>query len=145
MPSKAGNARKESARKYMPMFFGGIIAAAFVLIGFSLPGFGPALPSTIEMYIIMFMIVVIGFATIVYSGAIVLPKLSGNMAHGISFIIAGLILFVAVTVLDFAIHTDLVFGSNTVQFDLMTHTLWHLTELVGVIMIGLGLHRLSKA
>lgn len=143
--AKSSAARKESARKYMPMILGAIIAFAFVAIGVTLPGFGPALPSTTAMYVIMALIVIIGVATIVFSGALVLPRLSGNMAHGISFVIGGLILFVAVTILDFAIHTGLVVGNQTVEFDLLTHTLWHITELVGVVLIGVGLQKLSKA
>lgn len=144
MPRAASNPRKESARKYMPMIFGVIIAVSFVSFGLFLPGFGPALPSTPTMYAIMTMIVIIGIATIVYTAARVLAKSSGDMAHGLSFIIAGLILFVGVTVLDFPIHTGLVVAGHTVEFSLLTHTLWHLTELVGVVMMGIGLQRLSK-
>jgi len=145
MPKAGSNSRKESARKYMPTILGLIIALAFVSIGLMLPGFGPALPSTTEMYIIMTAIVVIGIATIVYSAFKVLRGMAGDMANGTSFIIGGLILFVAVTVIDFPIHTGLQFLGNLVEFSLLTHTLWHLTELVGVIMIGVGLHRLARA
>lgn len=132
-------ARKEAGRKYMPMIFGVIIALSFLLIGLKLPGFGPALPSTVEMWIIMVAIMIVGLVVIIYSAVKVLAKLSGHMAHGISFIIGGLVLFVAVTVLDTPIHTDFI------QFTLLTHTLWHITELVGVVMMGIGLHRISKA
>jgi len=126
-------------KKYMPMVIGMVIAFSFVLIALKLPGFGPALPSTLEMWIIMASIMIVGVITIIYSALRVLPKIEGEMAIGISFIIGGLILFVAVTVLDTPIHTDFI------QFSLLTHTLWHITELVGVVMMGIGLHKVSKA
>jgi hypothetical protein len=125
-------------KKYMPMVMGAIIAFSFILIGLKLPGLGPALPSTMEMWIIMVSIMIIGVITIIYSALKVLPRIQGDLGNGISFIIGGLILFVAVTILDTPIHT------NMIEFSLLTHTLWHITELVGVIMIGLGLHRVSK-
>lgn len=137
--SDSGSARREAGRKYMPMIFGVIIAISFILIGLKLPGFGPALPSTIEMWLIMVAIMIIGIIVIIYSAIKVLARLSGNLAHGISFIIGGLVLFVGVTVLDTPIHTELI------QFSLLTHTLWHITELVGVVMMGIGLHRIAKS
>lgn len=126
-------------KKYMPMILGAIIAFSFILIALKLPGLGPALPSTLEMWIIMVSIMIIGVITIIYSALKVLPNIHGDLGHGISFIIGGLILFVAVTVLDTPIHTTLI------EFSLLTHTLWHITELVGVIMMGLGLHKISKS
>ncbi len=137
--SADASTRREFGKKYMPMIFGVIIALSFILIGLKLPGFGPALPSTIEMWIIMVAIMIIGIAVIIYSAVKVLAKLSGSMAHGISFIIGGLVLFVGVTVLDTPIHTELI------QFSLLTHTLWHITELVGVVMMGIGLHKIAKS
>lgn len=126
-------------KKYMPMILGAVIAFSFILIGLKLPGLGPALPSTIEMWIIMVSIMVIGVITIIYSALKVLPNMSGGMGVGVSFIIGGLILFVAVTVLDTPIHTEFI------QFSLLTHTLWHITELVGVVMMGIGLHKVAKS
>ena len=126
-------------KKYMPMILGAVIAFSFVLIGLRLPGLGPALPSTLEMWIIMASIMIVGVITVIYSALRVLPNMSGDMGIGVSFIIGGLILFVAVTVLDTPIHTEFI------EFSLLTHTLWHITELVGVVMMGIGLHKVAKA
>jgi len=126
-------------KKYMPMVLGAVISFSFILIALKLPGLGPALPSTFEMWVIMVSIMVIGVITIIYSALKVLPNMHGDLGNGISFIIGGLILFVAVTVLDTPIHT------NLIEFSLLTHTLWHITELVGMIMMGLGLHKISKS
>jgi uncharacterized membrane protein len=120
------------------MVFATIIAFSFVMIGLKLPGFGPALPSTTEMWIIMVSIMIVGVLVVIYSAVRVLPRLDGNLAQGMSFVIGGLILFVAVTVLDTPIHTDVI------QFSLLTHTLWHITELVGVVMMGIGVHKMSR-
>lgn len=132
--------RKESGRRYAPTVFGLIIAVAFVLLALILPPklFGPALPSTIEMWVVMFAIIVIGIAVIIFSAVKVLRKLPATNAHAISFMIGGLILFVAVTIFDIPIHTTFI------EFNQLTHTLWHVTELVGIVLIGTGLYKLSK-
>lgn len=136
--STAVNPRREGAQRFMPIFLGIIISIAFLTIGLTFPGLGPALPSTPEMWTIMMFIIIIGMAVIVYSAVKVIGTATGNVARGISFIIGGLILFVSVTVLDVPIHT------GSIEFSQLTHTLWHITELVGVIMMGMGLHKIAQ-
>ena len=129
---------KPKAQKYGPIFLGAMITLSFVIIALVVPGLGPALPSTPEMWIIMIAIMFVGLAIIIHSVS-KLRHMPPDRAHGLAFIIAGLILFVGVTVIDVPIHTEFI------EFSQLTHTLWHMTELVGLIFIGIGVYKVARA
>ena len=125
--------------KRIPLIVSVILVLLFIVIAYRIPsGFGPALPSTVEMYAIMTGIVVVGVVVSIYGVIKVVLPYPGKISESFAMVIGGLILILGVTVLDFQIHTE------ALGFNRLTHIFWHLSELVGFIMIAFGLKGLAE-
>lgn len=103
---------------------------------------GP-LPTTIDLDIAMYGVLVFAVLVVFYSLKKVSTKYTGKMALAFNFIVGGAILFAAVTIMDLFIHQVWWAEYGATTFNHTTHLVWHVLEWVGMAFIFWGMKNLA--
>lgn len=100
---------------------------------------GGALPADLKMEIFMIGLILVGGYLIYYSITNVVSKYGGAAGEGFTYFTAGIILFVAVTVLDLTVHR-----LDISKFNYATHFMWHFAEFFAIIYFFLAAKKLAE-